>query len=161
MPRGVMGLGFQIRGPATREACREVGLPLPAPAFGPGPGRGAGQCPPWTPITLPALPRHAPGLMWELAPRHSALLVFAEHRYYGESRPFERRTGRSMHWLTMEQAMADYAELIWELRAELEDADTPVIGFGGSYGGMLAAWFRMKYPHLLDGAIAGSAPIWT
>lgn len=105
--------------------------------------------------------QHTPGLMWELGPKHSALLVFAEHRYYGESKPFKKRTRHSMHWLTTEQAMADYAELIWELRTELGDVDAPVVGFGGSYGGMLAAWFRMKYPHLLDGAIAGSAPIWT
>ena len=26
---------------------------------------------------------------------------------------------------------------------------------------MLASWMRMKYPHILDGAIAGSAPIWS
>ena len=28
-------------------------------------------------------------------------------------------------------------------------------------GGMLAAWGRMKFPHIFDGVIAGSAPIWT
>ncbi len=26
---------------------------------------------------------------------------------------------------------------------------------------MLATWMRIKYPHILDGAIAGSAPIWS
>lgn len=81
-------------------------------------------------------------------------------RYYGKSKPFNGHLKGRMGYLTTEQAMGDYAELITELKAQYDAADSPVIGFGGSYGGMLAAWFRMKYPHMLDGAIAGSAPIW-
>ena len=49
------------------------------------------------------------------------------------------------------QALADYAVLIEKLKHEWESPDSAVIGFGGSYGGMLAAWFRMKYPNMLDG----------
>jgi lysosomal Pro-X carboxypeptidase len=102
------------------------------------------------------------GLMHELAPRHNALSIFAEHRYYGVSKPFPPEAEHeNMGYLTTEQAMADYAALIWDLKADLDDQNIPVVGFGGSYGGMLATWFRLKYPHLMDGAIAASAPIWS
>jgi hypothetical protein len=121
-----------------------------------------------------------------------------------------------LQFLTMEQALADYAVLIDYLKATTPGANTSaVIAFGGSYGGdvvvvvvgggwllwaaslswrrpttthirwqrrlkplqcvcgalappwyapplfvgMLASWFRMKYPGSVDGAIAASAPI--
>jgi len=59
----------------------------------------------------------------------------------------------------MEQALADYAVLIDSIRREWETESSVVIAFGGSYGGMLASWLRMKYPGSVDGAIAASAPI--
>eukprot|EP00198_Chlamydomonas_reinhardtii_P013425 XP_001702762.1 predicted protein [Chlamydomonas reinhardtii] len=94
------------------------------------------------------------GLMWESAADFGAMLVFAEHRYYGESVPYGEAVKKHMGYLSAEQ-------LIMELKEQFQlPQGTAVIGFGGSYGGMLAAWMRLKYPHVLDGAIAASAPIW-
>jgi lysosomal Pro-X carboxypeptidase len=62
-----------------------------------------------------------------------------------------------MSLLTTEQAMADYAVVIDTYKKELQAS--AVVGFGGSYGGMLATVFRFQYPHLVDGVIAASAPV--
>lgn len=105
--------------------------------------------------------------MWELAPKYNALIVFAEHRYFGESFP-RGPTGAPLTgvkdclgFASSAQALADYATLIQHIKLENKGAATsPVVAFGGSYGGMLASWFRIKYPNIVDGAIAASAPIW-
>lgn len=181
---------------------------------------------------------NATGLMWEMSAENGtrALLVFAEHRYYGQSRPSamdDRKAPKRdrLAFLNAEQALADYAELLRhvvsrdvpriarerrrrrrrsrvplhggsrnedaiglsvndddaEKRREttsrdevprvrvvdsrrrfssdtleaLDPESVAVVAFGGSYGGMLATWFRAKYPHVVDGAVAGSAPIWS
>lgn len=99
------------------------------------------------------------GFMWDIAEEFNASLVFAEHRYYGKSMPFGNESLSSPKYsgyLTSEQALADFAKLLID---EINPKNRPVIAFGGSYGGMLAAWFRLKYPHLVRGAIASSAPV--
>ena len=56
--------------------------------------------------------------------------------------------------------MGDYAYLLDNIRSSIKGAEqSPTIVFGGSYSGMLAAYFRMKYPHIVVGAHAASAPI--
>ncbi|KAF3668304.1 Alpha/beta-Hydrolases superfamily protein isoform 2 [Capsicum annuum] len=105
------------------------------------------------------------GFMFEIAPHFNALLVFIEHRFYGKSIPYGGNketayTNKStLGYLSSTQALADYATLIIDLKNNLTATDSPVVVFGGSYGGMLAAWFRLKYPHVTIGALASSAPI--
>ncbi|KAI3384049.1 hypothetical protein SNEBB_004123 [Seison nebaliae] len=113
------------------------------------------------------------GFMWYLAEKRHAMVIFAEHRYYGKSLPFGNESFSSpdhTRYLTIEQTLADYAiflkftltDLLIKrgYAPEIAQMDRKNVVFGGSYGGMLAAWMRMKYPTVVDVAIAASAPIW-
>ncbi|XVF69051.1 hypothetical protein PTKIN_Ptkin11bG0050200 [Pterospermum kingtungense] len=98
------------------------------------------------------------------APRFKALLVYIEHRFYGKSIPFGSiesalRNASLRGYFTSAQAIADYAAIILHVKKTFFAKKSPVIVIGGSYGGMLAAWFRLKYPHVALGALASSAPI--
>jgi lysosomal Pro-X carboxypeptidase len=99
-----------------------------------------------------------------LAKELGAKVIFAEHRYYGTSMPFltaEASYADVEHrrFLSIEQVMWDYIKIIEFIKDKDGMQDRAVIAFGGSYGGMLAAWLRIKYPQHFQGAIAASAPI--
>ncbi|XVE79345.1 hypothetical protein DITRI_Ditri14bG0050800 [Diplodiscus trichospermus] len=104
------------------------------------------------------------GFLIDNAPRFKALLVYIEHRFYGKSIPFGSkeealRNASVRGYFTTAQAIADYAAIILHVKQTFLAKNSPVIVIGGSYGGMLAAWFRLKYPHVALGALASSAPI--
>ncbi|KHJ83926.1 hypothetical protein OESDEN_16367 [Oesophagostomum dentatum] len=98
------------------------------------------------------------GFMWDIAPEFKAAVVFVEHRFYGKTQPYGDKsynTTEYLGYLSSEQALADFMLLVDYLRQErLEGAQSSaVIAFGGSYGGMLGAWIRTKYPHKVDGYV--------
>ncbi len=76
----------------------------------------------------------------------------SEHRYFGESLPFGNNSflPGNVGYLSPEQALADYATYLTETNTH----NCPVVAFGGSYGGMLTAWARMKYSNVFIGGLA-------
>ena len=67
-------------------------------------------------IPLPPLRRYvnATGLIWENAESFQALVVFAEHRYYGDSQPLGNESWRvDPSFLTTEQVRGSRAPLLW------------------------------------------------
>jgi hypothetical protein len=63
-------------------------------------------------------------------------------------------------YLSSEQALADLATFRQFVYGKFNlTASNKCISFGGSYSGSLSAWFRLKYPHLVHGAISSSAPM--
>ena len=61
--------------------------------------------------------------------------------------------------MSVKNAMMDYAHLMNHVRSMYGIQKAPVIAFGGSYGGMLASWMRMKFPSIVQAAVSSGAPI--
>mmetsp|Transcript_12165 Transcript_12165/g.19768 ORF Transcript_12165/g.19768 Transcript_12165/m.19768 type:complete len:491 (+) Transcript_12165:104-1576(+) len=103
----------------------------------------------------------------DLAKRFGGMYVALEHRFYGESVPFggnktaafESKTF-ALGKLSVEQAVADAARFIGFLKQSYHSPNSKVIAFGGSYSGKLSAYLRYSHPHLCDGALASSAPVY-
>jgi lysosomal Pro-X carboxypeptidase len=97
------------------------------------------------------------GLMWESAEQFGALLLFAEHRYWGQSCPFslgatcgddmkpENPNAQQKQFLTYEQVLLDFVRLLAAFQRE-RVMNAPVIAFGGS----CESFFHTRQPHTLS-----------
>ncbi|XWS70374.1 hypothetical protein CRYUN_Cryun03dG0042700 [Craigia yunnanensis] len=99
------------------------------------------------------------GFMLDIAPKFKALLESFTSLNMGESMPFGKdsyQSAKTLGYLNSQQDLADFAVLIRSLKQNLSSEASPVVVFGGSYGG---TWFILKYHHIAIGALASSAPI--
>ncbi|XP_022658544.1 putative serine protease K12H4.7 [Varroa jacobsoni] len=102
----------------------------------------------------------APSHVMIMAQKYGALVFQLEHRFYGKSRPTTDLTTSNLAYLSSDQALADAAAFRNSITVSKQlDQNARWVVFGGSYSGSLAAWFKLKYPHLAVGAVASSAPM--
>ncbi|CAI5694520.1 thymus-specific serine protease [Oreochromis niloticus] len=96
----------------------------------------------------------------DMAEEHGALLLALEHRFYGDSINPDGLKTENLAGLSSQQALADLATFHQYISQSFNLTHRNTwISFGGSYSGALSAWFRGKFPNLVHGAVASSAPV--
>ncbi|XP_065827983.1 uncharacterized protein [Oscarella lobularis] len=110
--------------------------------------------------TCPGIPND---WIQELADHFNAIIVTPEHRYYGQSSPYQNLTYPNLSYLSSRQAINDLAVFrnfyqgIHNSKHGLPTtSDNQWITFGVSYSGGLSSWFRLKFPHLTRGSVSSS-----
>ncbi|MED6264478.1 hypothetical protein CHARACLAT_015365 [Characodon lateralis] len=93
------------------------------------------------------------------AEKLGALCFMLEHRFYGKSHPTADLSTDNLRLLSSRQALADLAHFRTVMGETRGLTNRKWVAFGGSYPGSLAAWFRLKYPHLVHASVATSAPV--
>ncbi|XXH02210.1 hypothetical protein Hte_008578 [Hypoxylon texense] len=101
-------------------------------------------------------------VMYEYAKQLGGLAVSLEHRYFGQSLPYgqDSHTPSNMKYLTLDNVMADAVSFVSHIKEANEGAaDSKAIVASGSYGGFLAAAFRLNHPDTFFGALASAGPV--
>ena len=86
---------------------------------------------------------------------YNAQFLVLEHRFYGDSQPFDDWSLDSLQYLNSEEGLADLAYFL----ENINENNVEILVVGGSYPGALSAWFRARYPHLAAGSWASSAVV--
>ncbi|XP_055543653.1 putative serine protease F56F10.1 [Wyeomyia smithii] len=88
----------------------------------------------------------------------TTLIYEMNPRFNGRSRVTEDVSTNNLSLLSTDQILADLAEFVTYVKREhVGDKTARVLVAGIEFGGSLAAWFRVRYPHLGNAAWASSA----
>ena len=94
-----------------------------------------------------------------LAQNLSAPIITVEHRYYGHSLPFPLEMKEKLRYLTVEQAMADFAAFTYWYNRHVAKSRLRWIVVGGSYSGALSAYLRTDYPDIFEASWSSSGVV--
>merc|ERR1712002_205565 len=98
------------------------------------------------------------GQWYKWAEQQGAAMFQLEHRYYGKSQPVEDMSTENMVYLSSRQGLEDLGHFIAAMNTK-HSLSGAWITFGGSYPGSLSAWMRLRFPHLVSGAVSSSGPL--
>ncbi|KAI9166362.1 putative extracellular serine carboxypeptidase [Paramyrothecium foliicola] len=92
-------------------------------------------------------------------------VVMVEHRYYGDSTPYESLSTKALQYHTLDQAVADFVLLARKINLPFDKSGktnapkAPWVWVGGSYSGALAAWIEKLSPGTFWAYHGSSGPL--
>ncbi|XP_055611698.1 putative serine protease F56F10.1 [Uranotaenia lowii] len=97
-------------------------------------------------------------LIYDMAKDLGGVVFGFETRFYGQNHVgFTEASTENLRLLNTDQVLADLAEFVQYIKRNVIYNDNArVLVAGSNYGGALASWFRVRYPHLAQGAWASS-----
>jgi serine protease 16 len=102
------------------------------------------------------------GNMAEIAKENNGIIFGLEHRFYGDSQPFEEWTLDTLKYLSSLNGVKDIGNFVKNVINPTTNKtfeNTKWITFGGSYAGTLSAWAKEEYPDDIFIGYATSAPV--
>lgn len=114
--------------------------------------------------------KRLPGL---LAQEVGGAVVIMEHRYWGESSPFDNLTSANLQYLTLENSLKDNIYFAKHFKPPFDRSGrsspkkAPWVFSGGSYSGALAGWLAALEPgtfwalHGTSGVVQAVGDFWT
>ncbi|KAI1140057.1 peptidase S28 [Hypoxylon sp. FL0543] len=100
-----------------------------------------------------------------IAKKVGGAVLMVEHRYWGNSTPYEALSTKNLQYLNVDQAVSDFvhfaqtAQLPFDTSGSSNAREAPWIWTGGSYSGALGAWIESLSPGTFWATHSSSGPV--